>query len=274
MKEVNLQKNSPEKIIQEYNPLIVNLKYSIQQGREKVFAICSGLSKEGKTTNILNMGITLANEGSKVLLVDADFWHYTLSKNFDADRKFGLSTYLSFQTDYESIIKKTEFKNLYFVPCGRRPVNPPKYFQSNKMNEFFSRSRKGFDFILVDTPAILFVPEIQYLLKNTDGIIMIIKILTSTKDSIKETLKKIKLVDVEVVGTIVNDVRNTLTDSYYSSYYNKYYYKKDKYYNHRNTSDTPTLVEKKSLTQKVNTKFKQWFAFLKGDYGISEDTTD
>jgi len=266
----NTDDSVTKELYNEFSSILVNFRYSINQNNEKVFAITSGLSEEGKSLNALNLAKVLANDGLKVLLLEADFWKHRLTSWFDTTNKPGLSSFLSFQADYDSVIHSTRYKNLKFTPSGVKPLNASKFFQSQKMNEFLRTSRSNFDIVLIDTPAVLFVPEIIHLFQRLDGLILIVKMFVSTNDSVRETLQKISVSGTDILGVVLNDVRHNFSDSNYNYYY-KYYKKNKGYYSYHSDEDEDKTKSQPTLV-KIKEKINKGIDNFGGFYEIKEDT--
>ena len=275
-KQEKLSENEIKAVRENNKALAVNFRYSIKFGEEKLFAVVSGLNGEGKTFNIFNLAINLANDNLKVLLVDADFWKQRLSQFFVNNKKVGLTTFLTGQIDYSRIVRSTPVENLFFVASGPKPPNVSKLLQSQSMFDFCQRTKKEFDIILFDTPAILLVPEILHLFRHMDSTFSIAQILNTTKNSYKATLKELDVIGADHVGAILNDVKMSVVGSNYY-YYTKYgYYKK--YYDDGTRSYVKKDKAKPNLGELVVTYFKDSLSRIKnlyqGNAGFGDELPD
>ena len=252
--------------------LAVNFRYSVKFGEEKLFAVVSGLNGEGKTFNIFNLAVNLANDNLKVLLVDVDFWKQRLSQFFVHKRQIGLTTFLTAQIDYARIIRKTPVENLYFVASGMRPPNVTKLLQSQAMFDFCRRARREFDIVLFDTPAVLLAPEILHLFRHVDSTFTIVQILNTTRNAYKTVLKELDVVGADHVGAILNDVKMSVVGSNYY-YYSKYgYYKK--YYDDGTSSYVKKMPRKPKITELFVTYFKDMLSRLTNWFKWTDDFDD
>jgi len=187
----------------------------------KSIIITSPGPQEGKTTSLCNIGIAMAQNQRKVLLVDADMRKPRLHEIFKNKNTIGLSTYLSGQAGFDELVQKTDIDNLFLVTGGPFPPNPSELLSSHKMKEFIDAAKNKFDFILVDTPPIAVVTDAAILSQVLDGTIIV---LQSGKTSIRalpwvnQTLKDAR---GRIVGVLINQISPELTSYQYYHYYGK-----------------------------------------------------
>jgi len=259
------------KIKDNNNSLAVNFRYSIKFGEEKLIAIVSGLKGEGKTINTFNLALNLAADNLKVLLVDTDFWKHKMTNFFLPQNRYGFSTYLSGQIEYEKVIKSTPFENLKFIGAGPKAPNASKLFQSKPMREFCYRARQDFDIVLFDTPALLMIPEIMHLFKKIDSSLAIVQILSTTKNAYKATLRELSIVGIDLMGVILNDLKTSIATSNYFNYYKYGYYKK--YYEEDKVGKKSGKRKPKLSLANITGSIREYFIRLKkiNDYSDEYD---
>ncbi|MCK5171410.1 MAG: polysaccharide biosynthesis tyrosine autokinase [Bacteroidales bacterium] len=146
-------------IAESFRGLRTNLQYILREKDQKIIMISSTISGEGKTFAAINLAIIMAMTNKKVLLVGLDLRKPSLHKIFDVPNEIGISTYLSKQSEYESIIKETSIENLYLTPSGPVPPNPAELIETEQMKSFFEKTSKAFDYIIIDTPPIAMVTD-------------------------------------------------------------------------------------------------------------------
>ena len=192
-----------------------------------VFMLTSASQAEGKTTAIINLGITLAHSGSRVLLVDADLRRPTIHQRLGLFNEFGLTNYLIGAVEAEGVRQATSIRNLSVVTSGPHPPNPYELLASPRMEAFLLAARRSFDFILLDTPPLLPVSDATLLSGRVDGTILL---ASAGKTRRVEAIRGRDLLlgrENLFLGVILNFTTQT-RDSYYYYYYralNKYYYR-------------------------------------------------
>ncbi|MBM3249125.1 MAG: polysaccharide biosynthesis tyrosine autokinase [Candidatus Omnitrophica bacterium] len=221
-RDLFVHSNPLDPVSEAYRAIRTSVSFSSTEEHPlKSIIITSPGPQEGKTTSLCNLGIAMAQNQRKVLLVDADMRKPRLHEIFKNKNNVGLSTYLSGQAGIDELAQKTEIDNLFLVTGGPFPPNPSELLSSHKMKEFIDASKKKFDFILVDTPPIAVVTDAAILSGALDGTIIV---LQSGKTSIRalpwvdQTLKDAR---GRIVGVLINQISPELTSYQYYHYYGK-----------------------------------------------------
>ncbi|MDX2130279.1 MAG: polysaccharide biosynthesis tyrosine autokinase [Chloroherpetonaceae bacterium] len=215
-----------------YRSLRTNLLFSGSafqidiQGKGKAYIVTSSSPKEGKSTTISNLAITIAQGGQKVLLVDTDLRRPVLHNIFGFNKEPGLTNYLVGRTSLDDIIRPSLVQNLDVITSGTIPPNPSELLAMSRMRDFLEQMRERYEIILFDTPPIIAVTDAQVLTKITDGVVLIISSGTTQADLAKRSRDAVLKVNGNLLGFVLNnfDVTNTYGSYYrYYRYYNYYY---------------------------------------------------
>ena len=216
-------------ISEAYRTLRTNIQFKDIENTNRAILITSSTPKEGKSTTVANLAITMAQMGTKTLLVDTDLRRPVIHSIFDQKKDGGITNYLVAKSSFEEVIKPTVIDNLYIVTSGPLPPNPSEILSSNKMKEFIQRARSEFSTILFDSPPIIAVTDAAVLSSIVDGLILVIKAHQTRRDAIKRALSLLESVKAKVFGSLLNSVNIERT---YGSYYYYYYYHYYNYYGH------------------------------------------
>jgi capsular exopolysaccharide synthesis family protein len=132
----------------------------------------------------------------------------------------GLSNLILGDVSGEDVVKTTDIANLYFLPCGPTPPNPAELLMTDRFKDALKQLQSRFDRILLDSPPILAVTDALVLAKHADGVILVMKAGSTTRDDVRRSARHLKGVDARVVGAILNelDIENRAY-GYYSHYY-------------------------------------------------------
>lgn len=187
-----------------FEPIIINFKYLILSKDQKVFAIQSSLTGEGKTFISYFLANNLAKENLDVLLIDADFFKQTLSKKLGFRNKGGLSEVLSEQVELNDAIVHNKDSKFLFLPAGQKPPNILEMYRSSNFQYILDELREMYDIVIIDTPAFLQVPSIAYFLSEVDGTILPVKINSTTFSSLNKEIAKSEIYNVNILGAIMN----------------------------------------------------------------------
>lgn len=188
--------------------------------------ITSTCPKEGKTTDAINIGITLAASGEKILLVDADMRNPTVHRIFQFGDVSGLSNILSGNGKPDDIIKETKVPNLYVMPSGPCPVNPAELLESPKMREFLAWAQGRFSKVIIDSPPVLAVADPLILSAYAEGVLFVVRSGMTTRKQALQAITKLSTTQVKIFGILVNRVKPT-SEGYNNPYYYNYYGKKN-----------------------------------------------
>jgi capsular exopolysaccharide synthesis family protein len=184
----------------------------------KSIAISSLGQQEGKTTTLCNLGIVLAQNKRKVLLVDTDMHKPRLHNVFKSKHDKGLRSYLEEQADYKEVVQKTEIENLFLIADAKPSFNPSVLLASDKMREFVDVVKQDYDYVLYDTPPIGGIADATILSQLVDGIILVME---SGKTPIKAVIRNHRILSdsrVKCAGVIIIKAPVSGSESYYYHY--------------------------------------------------------
>ena len=203
-------------ISEQYRTIRTNIQFSMVDKDLKTLACTSAGPKEGKTTTISNLAVTLAGQGQKVLLVDADLRKPTIHHTIEIDNQHGLTNLLTkMKTPEEIILQAPKVENLYVLPSGPIPPNPSELLGSKMMEDLILQLSQDYDLILFDTPPVLAVTDAQVLGSRCDGVILVLRSHQTEK---KELVKAKELLDktkINLIGAVINDVNSKDIGYYY-----------------------------------------------------------
>lgn len=207
-----------------YNTARTNLMFSLSQSPNKVVVFTSASPAEGKSTNCLNMAITLASTGAKVILLDLDLRKPVQHSLLKVTRARGASTLLSGMCTVSEAIVKDVRPNLDLVPSGPIPPNPAELLSSPNTGKLIEVLQAHYDYILIDTPPVNVVSDSQLLNDYISGIVFIIRDGYTKHTDLQRALSQIKLANGKVLGFMKTACQTSGSSGYYKkSYYNYNY---------------------------------------------------
>ena len=206
-----------------YKALRTNVEFLAAANNAKKILVTSSLSGEGKTCLSINLALSLAQTGKKVIILDCDLRKPKIHKylRIKHSAQFGVSTVLGGTTELESAIGYLEELNLYVMLAGPTPPNPSEILNSERSHAMFDKLAERFDFIICDTAPAAIVTDAVALAQNCDGAIFVIRQNYATVDQVSEAISRLENVNTKIFGTVLNDY-NARDDS--ASYYGQYYY--------------------------------------------------
>lgn len=221
-RDLYVHKNPTSLVAECCRSLRTNIMFSAADRPIKTIVVSSANQGEGKTTSVIYLGITMAQSGQRVLLVDTDMRRPRLHVSTGVSRQVGLSNLLVGSDDYDGVIKTTEIPNLFVLPCGPTPPNPAELLMSHRFDTVLGELLKRFDRVIFDSPPIQVVTDGVVLAKHADGVILIVKAAQTLREEIKRSARNIRNVGGTIFGVIVNGVEPDSRSGY--SYYSYYGY--------------------------------------------------
>jgi len=189
-----------------YKTLRTNIRFALRGNACKKFCVTSGMPGEGKSITILNLAISFAEAGQKVLLVDADLRRPALARLLVEKPAPGLSNVLAGLNTPEEAIRIEVRPNLDILFCGDTPPNPSELLGSEKMMEFVEQMSQKYDYILIDTPPVNVVSDACIVAGLLDGVLLLARKDRSNKESIKKAVNQLQLTGAKLLGFILNGV--------------------------------------------------------------------
>ena len=205
-----------------YRTLRTNLQFSKIEGEIKAILVTSSGPKEGKSTSIANLAITLSQMGSKVVLIDTDLRRPVIHSIFGHKKENGLTNYIMDQISLDEAIKDTIIDNLKVITSGVLPPNPSELLGSKKMEDLIGTLKERFDLVLFDSPPVIAVTDAAVLSTNVDCVFLVVSSGHTNKDAIIRATTLLENVKARLLGAVLNNV--DYDNNYGSSYYQYYHY--------------------------------------------------
>lgn len=204
---------------EQFRTIRTNIKFSVPDSVLNTILITSSIPGEGKSTTAANLGVVFAQEGKKVLIVDADMRKPTLHYTFGFANRVGLSTILSRQGTSHEAILETPITGLNILPSGPIPPNPAELLSSISFDIFLEEMKKKFDIVIFDAPPILTVSDGQFLANKCDGTLLVIRSGGVEKEEVLKAQKILSTSQATVIGAVLNNCNIPSNQKYYEQYF-------------------------------------------------------
>jgi tyrosine-protein kinase Etk/Wzc len=213
-------------ISESYRTLRTNIQFKNKQTKQHVILVTSSAPKEGKSTTVANLAITMAQMGNKTALIDADLRRPVIHSIFNLKKENGISNYLIGNAELKDILKPTFVNNLSIIPCGPLPPNPSELLGSSEMAQLIEALRGKFEVILFDSPPVIAVTDAAILSTLVDGVVLVIKAHQTHREAIKRARNLLDNADAKIFGSLLNgvNIKKTYGTNYYYYYYHYYQY--------------------------------------------------
>lgn len=208
-----------------YNTLRTNIRFAIPGEGCKKLCLTSGLASEGKSTTILNLAMSFAETGSKVLLIDGDMRRPSLARLLIEKATPGLSNVLAGFATVEEAIRKDIRPHLDVIFSGEIPPNPLELLGSPQMRELVDSLAANYDYILVDTPPVSIVSDACEVANITDGVLFLVRQNMTEKDAVIRGVRQLELSNARLLGFVLNGMMEDGGKGYKYRYRYRYRYK-------------------------------------------------
>ena len=195
----------------------------------QVIMLTSALPGEGKTTCCIGLAQISRALGKRVLLVECDIRRRTFRNYFDIQERGGLLSVLSGAKEFGDVVHHDEQSGLYILPGEESSVNAADIFASHRFEDFMAQMRTQFDFIFIDTPPVLAVPDARVIAKTSDAVIFCVRWNKTARETVMEGLRFFAQINVRIAGLVLSQVNiNKMARYGYTSY--GYYREASRYY--------------------------------------------
>ena len=205
-------------VAEQFRTIRTNIQFSMIDKDLKTIIFTSSGPWEGKSTVAANIAAVFADQGKKVVLIDADMRKPTVFRTFDLHNTVGLSTLITSRTAKVSeVVQYVENADLDVISSGPIPPNPSELLNSNRMNEVIKELESIYDLVLFDMPPVVSVTDAQIMATKTDGAVFVVRRGIPHVDDIKHAKKLLDMVQANVLGVVFNGAEKKSDRSY--SYY-------------------------------------------------------
>ncbi len=205
-----------------YRILRTNLLFSAVDNPPRTLLVTSASPGEGKSTTLANLGVVMAQQGQRVVLIDSDLRRPTLHRLFQAPNATGLTSALLHEHPSAApFLQATNVENLSLLTTGPLPPNPAELLGSARFGELLRELQTHADVILLDSPPALAVTDAPVLARQVDGVLLVVDAGATRRQwaaNAQETLSK---VGAKVLGVALNRLQPGSSGYYY--YYHYYY---------------------------------------------------
>lgn len=174
--KVIVDRETPHQIREQYRTLGAVLLDAQAESGTRVVMVASAVPSEGKTLTACNLALTLSESYQKrVLLIDGDLRRPTLQEMFRINASSGLSESLLASSDDTKLLIRQVSPNLSLLPAGRPSSDPMASLTSDRMRRLLEEARETFDWVIIDTPPLVLLPDANLLAPMADGVILVVR---------------------------------------------------------------------------------------------------
>ena len=204
-----------------YRKLMTNLMFSASRPGLKIVVITSASAGEGKTTASANLAVAFAQQGRRVVLVDADLRRARIHKVFGLSLEPGLTDILVGNATLERGTRASGVAGLNILPAGTLPPNPLEFLGGERMHDLLGTLRDRYDVVLIDTPPVLVTADAALMGMQADGVVMVVRAGKTERHAARHAVEQIVNLGGRLLGAVLNDpdARTSRYGRYADDYY-------------------------------------------------------
>jgi capsular exopolysaccharide synthesis family protein len=186
--------------------------------------VTSAGPREGKSTLVGNLAVTIAQSGKRALLIDTDMRRPRLHHSFGLKNDIGITNILLGDATPEQACRDVGIEGLHVLTCGPIPPNPAELLHTERFRQIVNELAARYDWLLFDSPPVGVVTDAQVLAAVVDGIIQVVDTGRTSLQQAQVAKRRLHDVGANLLGVVLNNVDLARRDvgSYYESY--QYYY--------------------------------------------------
>ncbi len=204
-----------------------HLFFSAPQQKSKILLMTSTTPNEGKSTVIALFALSLASMGKKVLIIDSDLRRPYLHTQLAMQNQKGLAEYLSGEASYQEVFHTVPDSTLKAITGGVLKVNSAQLLSSStKLKELLETAADEYDYILIDAPPVLFIPDGLIIAKYAQGVVLITSAGMIRRHALQAVKHKFDAIARPVMGVVINRADHSMDMKFkkYFKQYQSYYY--------------------------------------------------
>jgi capsular exopolysaccharide synthesis family protein len=189
-----------------FRQLRTHLTYTNLDGDAQSIVVTSATPGEGKSSTAVNLALMLAQNGSRVILVDADLRRPTTGTYLGIESRVGLSTVLTRQVALDDALQEVGADNpLHVLAAGRVPPNPSELLSSSRMVDLVRELESRYEYVVVDAPPMLPVTDPAVLGAICSGVLLVVSVNGQTKRAdFTAAEQTVHQVGARLLGLVVN----------------------------------------------------------------------
>jgi capsular exopolysaccharide synthesis family protein len=204
--------------VEAYRTLRTSLILHPPNAGSHVLVVSSAAAREGKTTTAINVAMILARCGARVLLIDGDLRLPRCHDSLGHPVTPGLAEFL-FGTAPLPPIQETKHERLSFLPAGTAVADPVELLTSWRVGLLLDQARKGFDYVVIDSPPVLAVSDSLLLASVADGVLLVTERHRTPTARVQLALARLRRAGAVVIGAVLN--RGAVEAEYYRYEYSR-----------------------------------------------------
>ncbi|MFC3285503.1 polysaccharide biosynthesis tyrosine autokinase [Litchfieldella rifensis] len=206
--------NPTDTAVEALRSLRTSLHFVMLEAKNNLIMVTGSSPGAGKSFVTINLGVTCAQAGQKVLIIDADMRKGQVHNAFAESSKGGLSELLAGKVEWQEVIRPTKVPGLFYISRGEAPPNPSELLVHESFNRFLDGFSPEYDLVIIDTPPALAVTDAAIVGKRVGTTLIVARFRMNTPREISAALRRLETAGVTVKGCILNAMENKAAVGY------------------------------------------------------------
>jgi len=228
-----------------YKALRTSLNFVCTENDFKTILFTSSSPGEGKTSIVVNLAITMAQIGQKVLLIDGDLRRPVIAKLFGIEQIPGLTDVILGNYEWHNVVKSVTdlmmgrmsideimktpgMDNLHIITSGTYSPSPSEIISSRAIGEFINKIRAEYDMVLIDAPPVLAATDAALWSSRVDGTALVYQVGKVARGALRRSKMSLENLKANVIGVVLNGLKAEISPDFGQQDYYYYYYGREK----------------------------------------------
>jgi receptor protein-tyrosine kinase len=189
-----------------FRAIRTNLQFLNVDNPPRVIVVASSVPGEGKSTLAVNLSTALAQQGSRVMLIEADLRRPRVTRYMGLVGGAGLTNVLAGTAELDEVTQPWGDGKLTVLAAGPMPPNPSELLGSAQMRSLLQTLRESQDYVIIDTPPLLPVTDAAVLSVISDGCLITTRFGKTRREQLSEAAAILGRIDATLLGVVLNRV--------------------------------------------------------------------
>ncbi len=195
--------------------LRLRVEKELEEKQRKVILISSAIPGEGKTTVSVNLAISMALKGKKVLIIDCDMRNPTVGKALQIKNTAGMAEYLTTNASVRDIISGTKIENLSVITGGTNvKAGYAELLSDKRLGQLVKAASTLFDYVILDTPPCSLLADAAEVGSVADTALIVIRHDFASQEQIMDGVRGLSDCGVPIMGCVLNGIEHGFSTGY------------------------------------------------------------
>lgn len=190
-------------LMESFRDVRTNLVHLLARSPSRVVTVTSAGLEEGKTITVCGVAAALSDAGHRVLVVDGDLRQARLSRLLEMTSDGGLADVLDGVSEAHEVIRSREHPHVDVLPAGQVSAHPSELLASPAAEKLMQQVGESYDYVLVDTPAVLSFTDAAVIATHSDGVLLTVRHAAVGGDELGAAMSRLERVDAPVLGAVL-----------------------------------------------------------------------